>query len=187
MRVYDREGNVIELLDWQGTVLNDQASTARVLEKRNGQFRLTPFLFWSAWGAVILGWIGTALLLTVSMLFWAGNHESPAWASGFGGVFLGVASFFGMLGMTVYYNKHGIPKKLVEKPVEMYCKSCQQKLEEELEIGQQQRAQELLTELASLGVEIIPAIEAPKDEPEVGEPVDAWRPPREDPFDRKRR
>ena len=181
MRVYDREGNVIELLDWQGTVLNDQASTARVLEKRNGQFRLTPFLFWSAWGAVILGWIGTALLLTVSMLFWAGNHESPAWASGFGGVFLGVASFFGMLGMTVYYNKHGIPKKLVEKPVEMYCKSCQQKLEEELEIGQQQRAEELLTELATLGYGI-PAIEAPRDEEPAG-----WTPPEEPPFNRGQR
>ena len=132
MKVYDREGNVIEILDYNGTVLNEQARSARVLERRTGQFRMGPVLFWSGWSAVILGWLGTALLLTMSMLFWAGNHESPAWASGFGGVFLGVATFFGMMGMVLYYNKHGIPKRLKEKPVEMYCKSCQQKLEEEL-------------------------------------------------------
>jgi hypothetical protein len=184
MKVYDREGNVIEILDYHGVVLNEQARSARVLERRTGQFRLNPFLFWSGWALVILGWIGTLALLALSMLLWAEGSNNPAWASGFGGLFAGVATFFGMMGMVVYYQKHGIPKRLVEKPVEMYCKSCQQKLEQDLEIGQQQRAQELLTELATLGYGV-PAIEASKEEPDIGEHV--WTPPQEDWHDEKRR
>jgi hypothetical protein len=169
MKIYDREGNVIEVQDYYGKVLNESISSARVLEKRNGQFRLGPALFWSAWGAVILGCVLTLCLFTLSMVLWSGSQVSPAWASGIGGLLAGVFSFFGMFGMSTYYAKHGVPKRLKEKPVEMYCKSCQTKLENDLELANEQRRAELLIELDQLGGPSLPALEAPDSVFEEGE------------------
>ena len=188
MKVYDAHGNVIEVQDWHGNVLNEQIQTARVLEKRNGQFRLTPFLFWSAWGVAIFGWVFTLGLFAMSMLLWSVDSESPAWASGVGAILAGLATFFGMVGMAEYYKKHGVPKKLNEKPVEMYCKSCQTKLENDLELANEQRRAELLVELEQLGGPPLPALEAPDSVFEEGGQIkEEWRPPREDPFDRRKR
>lgn len=183
--VYDAQGNRIEVQDYRGEPLTDQIRSAKILERRNGQFRLTPFLFWSAWGVAIFGWVFTLSLFALSMLLWSVDSESPAWASGVGAVLAGAASFFGTVGLAEYYKKHGVPKNVNEKPVEMYCKTCQKKLENDLEIANEQRRAELLVELEQLGGPPLPALEASVREPEEEEV--GWRPPRDDPFDRKGR
>jgi len=190
VKIYDREGNMIEVQDWQGHPLNESIRSARVLEKATGQFRLTPFLFWAAWGAVIVGWISTLVLFALTMVFWAGAHFA-AWGFLGGAVVTGIASFFGSVGLAEYYKKHGVPLKSRSKPVELYCKACEKKIEEDLEVANEQRRAELLIELDALGGPPLPALEAPA---EVEEDLDTgrdakgnWRPPRTDPFDRKGR
>lgn len=187
MKVYDREGNVIEVLDYREKPLNEQIHYARVVEKRAVQFRLTPVLWWSAWAGVIAGWV-TALVGFLFMCIGILNQSAGvAWAGTALGTTFAVASFFATGSLVIYHNKHGMPKKLVEKPKEMYCKSCQKKLEDDLEIGKQQRAQELLTELASLGVNTVPALPAPHLVDELDEEEDhVWTPPPESPFKNKR-
>lgn len=193
MKVYDREGNVIEVQDYRGNVLNDQIQAAKILEKRAGQYRLTPFLFWAAWGGVITGYVIGATLLGLSMLLWALNgslHTSSSgpWATGIGGVIALALTFTGNYVMVEYYKKHGVPKRLNEKPVELYCKGCQTKLENDLEVANEQRRAELLVELEQLGGPPLPALEAPDTVfDEGGEIKEQWRPPRESPFDEKGR
>lgn len=187
MKVYDREGNVIEVLDYHERSLNEQIQSARVLEKKSVQFRLTPVLWWSAWTGVIFGWVATVTSFILACVGIATQSWPMAWAFGTLGLVLGVTSFFGTGFLAGYHTKHGMPKKLVEKPKEMYCKSCQKKLEDDLEIGKQQRAQELLTELASLGVNTVPALPAPHLVDELDEEEDhVWTPPPDSPFGKKR-
>ena len=189
MKVYDREGNVIEVQDYNGRVLNEQIQYAKVLEKRNAQFRLSPALWWFSWAGIILGWTLTLVLFVVGSVGILVGSPGLAWAGGVMGLVLGVATFFPMVGLVEYHKRHGMPKKLVDKPKEMYCKSCQQKLEDELEIGKKERAQELLTELASLGVTTVPALPAgPHLVDELDEEEDhVWTPPPDPPFNRGKR
>jgi len=194
VKIYDREGNVIEIKDYHGRVLNDEAQSARILERRTGQFRLSPFLFWAAWGGVIAGYVLTVFLLGLSMLLWAMNgslhtSSSQPWACGIGGVIALVVTVAGNYSMVEYYKKHGVPKSLKEKPVELYCKSCEKRIEEDLEVANEQRRAELLIELDALGGPPVPALEAPKDfqtggqvTKPAGEDVVGWRPPKESPF-----
>ena len=188
MKVYDREGNVIEVSDYNGRTLNDQIQYAKVLEKKAVQFRLTPSLWWLSWAGVIAGWTITMALFVLSAVGILTASEGLAWASAGLAIVLGVATFFPMVGLVEYHKRHGMPKKLVDKPKEMYCKSCQKKLEDELEIGKQQRAQELLTELASLGVSTVPALPGgPHLVDELDEEDDhVWTPPPDSPFGKKR-
>jgi hypothetical protein len=189
VKVYDREGNVIEVQDYNGRALNEQIQYAKVLEKKNAQFRLTPVTWWLGWGGVILGWTLTLVLFVLGCIGILVGSAGLAWAGGVMGLVLGAATFFPMVGLIEYHKRHGMPKKLVDKPKEMYCKKCQKQLEDELEVGKQQRAQELLTELASLGVSAVPALSAaPEPSDEEDEKEDhVWTPPPDDPFSRKRR
>ena len=189
MKVYDREGNVIEVLDYREKPLNEQIHYARVLEKRSAQFRLTPVLWWSAWAGVIVGWVATLTSFILACVGIATKAYPMAWAFAVLGLVLGVTAFFGTGFLAGYHTKHGMPKKLVEKPKEMYCKSCQKKIEDEQESGREMRAQELLTELASLGVTSVPALAAvPERQDEVDEEEDhVWTPPPDPPFNRGKR
>jgi len=190
VRVFDQQGNVIEVHDWQGNPLNDSIRSARVIERRKaGQFRLTPALFWAIWGTICAAWVVCLTLLGLAMVAWSMAAVNAGWALGVGGVIVGVASFFGMVGMSEYYKHHGVPKTFKEPPKELYCKKCQAKLEEELNVANEQRREELLAELKQLGVNLTPALEAAKDTvfEESGKVKEQWRPPREDPFDRGKR
>lgn len=180
MKVYDREGNVIEVSDYNGRALNDQIQYAKVLEKKNAQFRLTPVMWWAAWTGVILGWISTMVAFILGCLGILTTSPGLAWAGGVLGVVLGIGAFFSMLVLVEYHKRHGMPKTLVEKPVELYCKKCQKQLEEELEVANEQRRAELLIELASLGVDTVPALEAARET--------GWKPPTDknsDPVDKR--
>jgi len=183
-KVYDREGNVITLLDWSGNDITDQIRSVKVVERRTAQFRLTPMLWWSAWAGVLLGWLTTLVSFILACVGIATSHDAMLWAFTALGFVLGIAAFFSTMGLAEYHKKHGMPKRIKEQPKAYYCKNCQTQLENDLKISEEQRRIELLAELESLGgiPEQVPALEAAPD-------PGVWQPPTDaesDPVNRRR-
>jgi hypothetical protein len=180
MKLYDIQGNELEVKDYRGNVVNDEARTATIIGRtRTGQFRLNPMIFWSAWAGVAVCLLVGAIVLGLGIL----KTSYPVMFFSTVPLLSGITGAYILYG---YYSKFGVPLVFKEAPKEFYCKKCEAKIEKDLEIANQEKIDEALSTLESLtGEEFIPKtpqLEAPTS----AHPPTPTRAERPDPFRNQR-